>query len=440
MDADRLNLAARREARLPSIDEAQAEWAKKRNLARPPPSQHFHTGPHSTRALVCIGRVANTNELLEKILADLPATELVRATRVSKACRALLLASPTLQRKTFMRQPKSNTPTPHCEVVQWGPGLEQRHLKVLLPSSAASDEAIPGLSKPLHPLFEPIRVVHHPAVQMSLLCPLLEPTGTEGNIMACRLHFHAVMFGINRSILTTARFNERLLLVPSWPWAKLQISAHDGATAPTSPSTFALAPTAPENLWTHMQLSTPPTRHARVKLFWEGRVNNQLRVTLEATHCIHRSKDQSGITVHALVRHASSTSGYVAIETLTGEQWNRSGRNFGTLAACMEEIARREAWCSWVWTVGARSQVTLAGVVVPTEGELERLTETEQLSSTPLPLAFLFKEPKVEESEEDDDEDEDEEDDEEDEEEGEGNEADDEEDDDSEPDSDSTTE
>ena len=63
-------------------------------------------------------------------------------------------------------------------------------------------------------------------------------------------------------------------------------------------------------------------------------------------------------------------------------------RENSSLARCIDDMVKTEPGRSYVWTLGAQSEVTLRGVVVPTEGELEMLAESEQLSSTPAPLVF----------------------------------------------------
>lgn len=62
----------------------------------------------------------------------------------------------------------------------------------------------------------------------------------------------------------------------------------------------------------------------------------------------------------------------------------------------MDEMQSREPLRRYAWSVGVRSEVTLHGVVVPTEGELELLAETDQLSSTPAPLVFHLMQPGAE--------------------------------------------
>ena len=158
-----------------------------------------------------------------------------------------------------------------------------------------------------------------------------------------------------------------------------------------------------------MQLSTPPTYHAHATLYWEGRLNGELRVTLEATRCVKRPVDQGGITLQALVYHASTSAGLVTISETPSfncdvfqmaqamQLWGSSERENSTLAGCMDEMQRREPLRRYAWSVGARSEVTLHGVVVPTEGELELLAETNQLSSTPAPLVFHLMQPGAEE-------------------------------------------
>jgi hypothetical protein len=79
--------------------------------------------------------------------------------------------------------------------------------------------------------------------------------------------------------------------------------------------------------------------------------------------------------------------------------WSRRAVENSTLATCMDEMPRKEPWRRYAWSVGPRSEVTLHGVVVPTEGELELLAETDQLSSTPAPLVFHLMQPGAEEGE-----------------------------------------
>lgn len=55
--------------------------------------------------------------------------------------------------------------------------------------------------------------------------------------------------------------------------------------------------------------------------------------------------------------------------------------------------------CGYQWSVGPKSEIMIPGVVVPTEGELERLAETGQVSSTPLPMEFVVKKAGAEERE-----------------------------------------
>ena len=284
MDYSRGNFeAARRELLIPHIDEFLSGHAQARTLATPsPPLQHPQaTTPPSARALVCAAQVADTPELTELILKHLSARQLISATRVSQTFRNLIHTSPVLQRITFMRSSKPNTPIQHCQFVQWGPGLQQRHLKPLPSPSIADDTPIVATAMPQHQAFQSMPVLYSHAVQMSLLCPLLEPA-ERGSSDDMSFDLQHLMFGVNRPARTTARFSEKLLLIPTSPWARLQISAHDSGTA--APAAFGSATMSPpENHWTRMQLSTPPTRHARVKLCWEGRLDGQLRMTVQAT-------------------------------------------------------------------------------------------------------------------------------------------------------------
>ncbi|KAM0703189.1 hypothetical protein Q7P35_009127 [Cladosporium inversicolor] len=408
-------LAAIRKPPIPHIDEVMAETTRKRHereLTTPPPPPHpFQTTRPSARALDCASDIANTPELAENILAHLPAHAIASATRVNTTFRNLIQTSPTLQRETFMRPSNTTTTSTHYEVVQWGPGLQQRHLKPLPLTSTASDETFTGLAKERHEAFRPIMVLRRPAVQMALLCPLLEPA--ESYDMPWGLHFNvhiSTIAGIvDRPMYTTARFSEKVSLMPpttAQPCAQpQQINAHDGGTA--APASTAMSPTtaiitpSPSTSWVHMQLSTPPTHHARIKLSWEGHINGSLRLRLEASHTLHLPISQPSITLHTLLHHASSTLGDVTIETPTesrecfgaGERWGmRWVRENSTLAACMLEAGQMQPGCVYQWSVGAKSEVMIPGVVVPTEGELERLAETEGLSSTPVPTTFHFKE------------------------------------------------
>lgn len=421
-DILRERLAAIPKPPIPHIDELMAETTKKRHereLTTPPPPPHpFQTTPPTAQALDCASRIANTLELSENILAHLPAHAIASATRVNTTFRDLIHTSPTLQRETFMRP--SNTKTTnhtHCEVVQWGPGLQQRHLKPLPHPSTASDESFPGLAKEKKEAFSPIMVLRRPAVQMALLCPLLEPA--ESYDVPWNLHFFAYIAAdtasVNRPMYTTARFSEKLSLMPpiAQPCAQQpQISAHEGGTAaPASTAaslTAAIIRPSPPASWVHMQLSSPPTHHARIRLSWEGHINGLLRLRLEATHTLNVPTDQPSITLHSLLHHASSTLGDVAIETPTesrecfgtGERWGRRWmRENSTLAACMLEAGQMQPWCSYQWSVGPKSEFMIPGVVVPTEGELERLAETGQVSSTPVPLKWAVEKPGAEDRE-----------------------------------------
>jgi hypothetical protein len=116
--------------------------------------------------------------------------------------------------------------------------------------------------------------------------------------------------------------------------------------------------------------------------------------------------------VHDLVNYVFEATGSVAIETpylqtvdfRLETRWTQEVTGFTTITACVAEIMQKEWWGSRCkWFIGARSEVTLRGIVVPTEGELERLTESDWLSSTPLPLLFELKQPGAEEEEEDQD-------------------------------------
>lgn len=83
-----------------------------------------------------------------------------------------------------------------------------------------------------------------------------------------------------------------------------------------------------------------------------------------------------------------------------------NSKESSSLIECIDEIVRKEPGCRYTWSLSACSEVTLDGVVVPTESELEMLAETDQLSSTPTPLVFHFMEPGAEEDDDDaDDED-----------------------------------
>ncbi|GAB7323711.1 hypothetical protein MBLNU13_g07179t1 [Cladosporium sp. NU13] len=389
---------------IPHIDDFLAGHAQARNLAMPssPPQQpQIATTPSSARAQICAAEVANTPELAEHILKHLSARQLVSATRVNQTFRSLIHTSPTLQRITFMRSRRPNTPTQHCQFVQWGPGLQQRHLKPLPHSSAANDTAIQAWALPQHhQSFKAMTILYRHAVPMSLLCPLLEPA-ESGSMHTWNTDLDASLTGVSPPVRMTARFSEKLLLVPASAWAVLQISAH-GATPSTSASTLR---TARENPWPRMQLSTPPTRHAHVKLCWEGRLNGELRVSIEATRCMHRFEWQSGITLQSLIYHASSSLGFITIREIPifshvfnlEEMWGMTTRENSSLAKCINDMVQTEPGRSYVWTLGAQSEVTLHGVVVPTEGELELLAESEQLSSTAVPLVFHFMGPGAEE-------------------------------------------
>jgi len=154
-----------------------------------------------------------------------------------------------------------------------------------------------------------------------------------------------------------------------------------------------------------MQLSTPPTHHAHAKIYWQGRLNGELRVTIEATRYMKRAVAQDGITLQSLVYHVSTSPGPVTISEVPTANcplfyiahiealWSRRVVENSTLATCMDEMQRKEPWRRYAWSVGPRSEVTLHGVVVPTEGELELLAETDQLSSTPAPLVFHLMQP-----------------------------------------------
>ena len=406
--------AARRGLLIPHIDDFLSGHAQARTLATPaPPLPHPQTTtPPSARALVCAAQVADTPELTELILKHLSARQLISATRVNQTFRNLIHTSPVLQRITFMRSSKPTIPIQHCQFVQWGPGLQQRHLKPLPQPSTADDTPIVAIAKPEHQAFHSMPVLYSHAVQMSLLCPLLEPA-ERGSMDAWSFNLQHLMFGVNRPARTTARFSEKLLLIPTSPWARLQIIAHDGGTA--APAAFGSATMSqPENHWTRMQLSTPPTRHARVKLCWEGRLDGQLRMTVEATRYMHRTDDQSGITLRSLLYYATTSQGHVIMcdvpsithHFMLGDWCGMNSKENSSLIECIDEIVRTEPGCRYVWSVAARSEVTLDGVVVPTESELEILAETDQLSSTPAPLVFHFMEPGAEEDDDDaDDED-----------------------------------
>jgi hypothetical protein len=357
--------------------------------------------------------VANTPELLELILAHLPPADLARCTRVNHSFRNLIRTSPTLQRKLFLRAPKPSTPIEHCQFVQWGPRLEQRHIMPLPHPSVVDDVAIEARAKPLNKAFQEMLTLYRPAVKMGLLCPLLEvvqQTPTIPGDWNWRWAFPAPP-GSHGPVETTARFRDKSTLVPMQPWTAA--SAHSGATAANSSSSSSTmmgmtAPPPPFPGWTHMQLSTPPTHHAHLKLIVEGRFCGSLRVILEATRCILRSTSSPGITVHELVSYACAAIGSVAVEAPVWsrvdfrweEKWVRTVREVSTLAACMAEVAQGNPWAGWEWRLDGRSEVTIRGVVVPTEGELERLAESGWLTSTPVPLLFELKEPGAEEEDE----------------------------------------
>jgi hypothetical protein len=151
-------------------------------------------------------------------------------------------------------------------------------------------------------------------------------------------------------------------------------------------------------------------------------------MTVQATRYMHRSDDQSGITLRSLLYYANTSQGHVitcdvpAINRhfMLGDWCGMNSKESSSLIECIDEIVRKEPGCRYVWSLSACSEVTLDGVVVPTESELEMLAETDQLSSTPAPLVFHFMEPGAEEEEDgeeqqgDDDDDDDDADDEED--------------------------
>ena len=276
-------------------------------------------------------------------------------------------------------------------------------------------------------------IVHRPAVPMSLLCPLLEVA--ENFNWEWPFPTHTAVAGVAaRPVFTIARFNEKISLAPVQPLDELPVSAHSGEGAMNSSSSSSSSSTTtttttttlpPTSGWTHMHLSTPPTHYASLKLCLEGRLNGSLCVKLEATRNMQlpSDDDQSGITVHALITNATSSPGVIEIETpmlsygafRLGWVWGRSVQEFSTLNACIAEIAQQAPGCRYEWSVGAASEVMIPGVVVPTEGELERLAETQGWSSTPTPLEIWLEGPgdkKAREEEEEEDDDEDDEDDE----------------------------
>jgi hypothetical protein len=332
----------------------------------------------------------------------------VSATRVNHTFRSLIRTSPTLQRKTFMRSPKISTPT-HCQLVQWGPGLQQRHLAPLPQPSVTNNTAIHALAMPRHQSFQAMTILYRHAVPISQLCPFLEPA-ESGSMITWNVDLDTSLAGFYTPVRTAARFSENLMLLPL-PWTNMPANANVGSTPSSIFASMTATPSPRGCPWMHMQLSTPPTHHAHAKIYWQGRLNGELRVTIEATRCMKRPVDQGGITLHSLVYHVSTSPGPVTISEVPTANcplfyiahiealWSRRVVENSTLATCMDGMQRKEPWRRYAWSVGPRSEVTLHGVVVPTEGELELLAETDQLSSTPAPLVFHLMQPGAAEEE-----------------------------------------
>lgn len=210
------HLLATRQAHLPHIDTVLAERLRNRELTSPTPrpQQSHLTTPPSVRAQICAARIASILELTELILANLPPIDLVRCTRVNHPFRNLIHTSPTLQRKLFLRPAKPSTPVEHCQFVQWGPGLEQRHIMPLPHPSIVDDVAIEALAKPRKKDFQEMITLFRPAVKMAQLCPLLKvaeltpstPTPWDFN---WRWAFPAPP-GSHGPVETTARFRSTL--------------------------------------------------------------------------------------------------------------------------------------------------------------------------------------------------------------------------------------
>ena len=368
-------LAERREANIPSIDEYQALVAFQ-ELDLAPQSRNMPT----SRGLAATTQAMKTMELVTLVLVHLPPLEIVRATRVSKNFRDLIHDSPKLQRKTFMREPKRKTPKQFCELVQWGVRLHQRHLKVLPPATdlVANETPTHALAVPRRQLFQSMTVLIRPALPMISLCPLLELSDNDAeqaywdrqlqvaynNVPSLALPFRAIAHFSKRATLATERWT------------------------------------------THMQLSSPPTYRAQVKLCWEGRVDGKLCIQLKGETCeVQRAE---GITFHSLVQDASSSQGPVsiftavrrpgALEVESEANWVRSSEDGSTLFDCMKEFEEREP--PYTWSVSTRSEVIFPGVVAPTEGEVRRLADTDQVSSTPVPMYFYHKKSQAEEESE----------------------------------------
>ena len=389
---------------IPDIDEwlAAHEVAEEPTLALessyvPPPTSVFDRAAD----------VFDIEELREMILDNVPALDVVRATRINKTFRGHIHASHPLQRKTFMRSPpekpmskKERFALPrgvfpssrYCEVIGWGRRLHQRHIRIL-PADPThptkwNEKPTLGLAISKAMLFKPEPVLHSRVMPMIALCPLLTASDPDDNDKDSkfwwRKHLQAAATGVytgDIAVYAAARFNERAVLA--------------------------------QEPWTHMQISNPPTFKASAKIVWEGRVNGKLRVTMEGPHCVVLNRGNEGITFQSLVEDASSSDrfarGYVnvsfpvyshpASEIL--ETWIKTVTAGATLEECKERFeAQIQPTCTW--TVSTRSVVHFDGVVTPTAKEVRRLADRDGESSTSLYLTFNFEQPPAEEDEDED--------------------------------------
>lgn len=362
---------------IPSIDEVLANHAKVQRTLQ----LQLRNKP-TTTDYDPVAKVLTTTELLESILLQLPLQTLVLASRVNKEFHTLIHTSPSLQRKLLILPPKRQPPTQRYSVVLSGPSLESRYIwKPSPPTDTASTSRTTDttpLSVPLPLFYRPRTVIYHAAVPLTTLCPLLEQVDTP------------------RSAWT-------MILAESALSAAL--SGVLGAVTPPMRTTARLRYLATSaGAWKQMQLSSPPTHKAHVKLAWKGRLTNGvLGIVLRTRDSVvvkSREEEGRGITLASLIDSASSARCTIDIchglaewikvavpNTSFNEQMKildqqDSATVFDTsLYDEMKLLGQEDPGAGYNWSVAADSEVALDGLVVPTERETARLTATGEFST-----------------------------------------------------------
>jgi hypothetical protein len=212
-------------------------------------------------------QVGSTTELIELILSDLPLLDIIAASAVNKTFRNVILNSPMLQRKLFLR-PTNALPR------YWLP-LEQYHDRTLFRTVTVDPD-----SSIFQPTSESRLDQHNFPLRVVSTCPLLKrPNEAKGSWTPYET-FHQ-----------------------SIKWNSLSTSPHQWYLLPTKEAS---------GRWKQMFLTDPPRKSVQCTLRWEGWFRVVLDITLEATRYVYR---QAGVTFADLFDDTCNMPGPVLLQT-----------------------------------------------------------------------------------------------------------------------------